>query len=309
MLNTRDEATIVLYHGVTGEQSLGIENFSKKHIPENQFEQHMQYLAKNCNVVSLRKMSEMLSNKSPLPPQTVAVSFDDTFKNNRTTALPVLERFEIPATFFISTGFIDNNRRFWVDLVEHTINTTKKTSLDITLNGSRYTLPVKSNEEKIQTVVTVKGEMKKMIPLDRDKTLQDLKEMLDVDDSGEQVPNYQNMNWDDIRAIDKSPLAEIGGHTVNHEIMSYLDDQSLAYEISESLDCLCKHLEHPIDLYSYPEGQAEHYNDRVIQALKEKNVTICPSALKGTNPPGTDPFNLKRIMVGFMEEPFPFDLI
>lgn len=67
-----------------------------------------------------------------------------------------------------------------------------------------------------------------------------------------------------------------------------------------------KHLGHGVDLFSYPEGQAEHFDQRVIRELKSAGITICPSAVHGVNGRGEDPFYLKRVMVGFMGERFPF---
>ena len=67
-----------------------------------------------------------------------------------------------------------------------------------------------------------------------------------------------------------------------------------------------KNLKFKIKHYSYPEGQKSHYNSDVINCLKKFEVICCPSAIHGLNPRGSDPFNLKRVMVGFMGAPFPY---
>ena len=53
-------------------------------------------------------------------------------------------------------------------------------------------------------------------------------------------------------------------------------------------------------------GQTEHVDARVIVTLKQAGVTMSPSAIAGFNQPGSDPFHLRRIIVGFMGLPFPF---
>jgi peptidoglycan/xylan/chitin deacetylase (PgdA/CDA1 family) len=40
---------------------------------------------------------------------TVSVTFDDGFADNYTNAMPILLRYEIPATFFVATGLIDRD--------------------------------------------------------------------------------------------------------------------------------------------------------------------------------------------------------
>ena len=72
---------ILLYHGVTSSKSFGIENYSKKHINIKLFEKQMKFLKKNRTVVPLRKIRQIKNS--------VAITFDDTFKNVYTNALPV----------------------------------------------------------------------------------------------------------------------------------------------------------------------------------------------------------------------------
>ena len=100
-------AYILLYHGVTDTSPAGIENFSGKHIKKSEFENHMQFLSENCNTVSLREMSNSLSSNVKNPDKYVSVTFDDTFRNIYDVAFPILKKYNIPATFFITTGMID----------------------------------------------------------------------------------------------------------------------------------------------------------------------------------------------------------
>ena len=77
-------------------------------------------------------------------------------------------------------------------------------------------------------------------------------------------------------------------------------------DINLSLDLLEYNLEHEVLDYSYPEGQSNHFNNKIIKLLKKRRIHLCPSAINGINKIGDDPFKLKRIMVGFWNLPFPF---
>ena len=74
-------------------------------------------------------------------------------------------------------------------------------------------------------------------------------------DADYDYPDIQNLSWEQIKEIDENPLFDIGGHTHNHEIMSYLSDAELASEIGTCLEQLEKNLGRKIYLFSYPEGQ------------------------------------------------------
>jgi len=51
----------------------------------------------------------------------LAVTFDDGYIDNIIRALPVMEQFEIPATFFVVAGALGRNREFWWDGLERAI--------------------------------------------------------------------------------------------------------------------------------------------------------------------------------------------
>ena len=119
------------------------------------------------------------------------------------------------------------------------------------------------------------------------------------------IDNYKNLNVDEVKMLDCPPMYEVGGHTVNHEILSYLTKDKLDYEVSECIQTLESIVNRKIDLFSYPEGQENHYNQKVIDCLKRNNVTICPSAIDGFLD-DEDEFNYRRIMVGFQDNKFPF---
>ena len=302
----KSPAVILLYHGVTSSESRGIENFSRKHIAAEDFAAQMRYVKENLNPVSLRELTRILNQEEKIPPGLVAVTFDDSFKNVHDVALPILEETGVPATFFITTGMVGTSKRYWVDRLEHMINHSKAKKVQVNLDDTKKYY-IDTEKRKIECVVDIKRFLKTASPKVRERVLEDIK----TETSSTKpmtAANYQNLSWEDVQRLDESPLCEVGGHTVNHEILSYLDDKALDYEVGQCINDLEKHLSHKIDLFSYPEGQEEHYNQKVIDKLKENGVNISPSAINGVNNLGADAFNLRRIMVDFMGMEFPYEM-
>jgi peptidoglycan/xylan/chitin deacetylase (PgdA/CDA1 family) len=62
---------------------------------------------KNYNVISLSRLISLLRKENGLPPKTVALTFDDGYADNYSTAYPILRQLGLPATIFIATDFID----------------------------------------------------------------------------------------------------------------------------------------------------------------------------------------------------------
>jgi peptidoglycan/xylan/chitin deacetylase (PgdA/CDA1 family) len=97
--------TVLLYHRVSDDArdnlTTGIE----------QFDRQMQLLRRHAHVVSLAdllKTREIPSSKRPL----VCITFDDGYLDNHENAFPILQRNNVPAAFFVSTGLIGTDRQF-----------------------------------------------------------------------------------------------------------------------------------------------------------------------------------------------------
>lgn len=73
------------------------------------FRKQMEFLVKHYKPVSLKVAMEALRNNKQLPRNSVAVTFDDGYKDNYTNAYPILKEFSIPAMIFLSAGFVGTN--------------------------------------------------------------------------------------------------------------------------------------------------------------------------------------------------------
>ena len=71
------------------------------------FRIQMEYIASNFNVVSLHDLYEMKIGKRDFPEKVAVVTFDDGYEDNYKYAFPVLKSLGIPATIFLTTGFIN----------------------------------------------------------------------------------------------------------------------------------------------------------------------------------------------------------
>lgn len=73
------------------------------------FERQMKALVRQARVVSLGEGLEMLSTPA-MDSQAVAVTFDDGYLDNLVHALPIIERYRVPATIFVTSEFCDQAR-------------------------------------------------------------------------------------------------------------------------------------------------------------------------------------------------------
>lgn len=81
------------------------------------FKDFLETLQKYYRVRSTSWLVARLENHETIPPDTVVIHFDDCYRDFFQNAVPLLSSFAMPATFFISSGFIDSNRSFSHDSV------------------------------------------------------------------------------------------------------------------------------------------------------------------------------------------------
>ena len=100
----RRRAVVLLFHRV-GEAYPGDEIG----VPEAQFERFCALLARHFPVISLETLAERLRARGEIGGCAV-ITFDDGYLDNYAAAAPILRKYRLPATFFITTGYIGTDR-------------------------------------------------------------------------------------------------------------------------------------------------------------------------------------------------------
>jgi peptidoglycan/xylan/chitin deacetylase (PgdA/CDA1 family) len=103
----RRKLRILCYHRITRSGEAGHTRDKNMCTRSEAFEEQMKYLRESSHPVGEAEIISAIENGSALPAHPVWVTFDDGYKDNYTTAYPILRKFNIPATFFITTGFIN----------------------------------------------------------------------------------------------------------------------------------------------------------------------------------------------------------
>jgi peptidoglycan/xylan/chitin deacetylase (PgdA/CDA1 family) len=93
-------ARILLYHGICREDPL---RFNTLFVDIKTFEAHLKFYKKYYNVISLDDFYQQRFTKDRF---NICLTFDDGFANNHKYVLPLLEQYQMPATFFV-TGIRD----------------------------------------------------------------------------------------------------------------------------------------------------------------------------------------------------------
>jgi len=105
-----EPVAVLMYHSVAPR----IENwdFNYLSLPPKIFEDQMARLKRSgYNSVTLSEVYDYVAGKTRLPPRSVVITFDDGYLDNWVYAFPILKKYGMRGTVFVSTDFIDRTNR------------------------------------------------------------------------------------------------------------------------------------------------------------------------------------------------------
>jgi peptidoglycan/xylan/chitin deacetylase (PgdA/CDA1 family) len=100
----RSRIVLLTYHRLDG-----CDGMTK---PLADFRRDVDYLSRKYRCLTFYDLAEKLRSNSPLRRTYRGITFDDGYRDNFTVAFPVLRAARLPATFFVSTGFIGSDSIF-----------------------------------------------------------------------------------------------------------------------------------------------------------------------------------------------------
>lgn len=250
---------IVNFHGVRDSDN---EVFNNRHLKKDDFEKTIKYLSNRYKIVSLTEIFEIFRSGKKPDRKTIALTFDDGYKNNFEIALPILKKYNAPATFYlISKGLVNENFLVWPDIVD----LVKKTaSNDISVNGVTFRFPTFVNEESkmelLNYLKTCGAETEKLVldlysrfPQVKQKVLSHPELLMVI--NGEELRKYIN-----------EPLIEYGSHSHTHFNMEFLNDDVAKNELAQSKEIIEKIIDKKVISFAYPDGS---YTKEINKAAKE----------------------------------------
>jgi len=302
------QVVILLYHRVFDTPS----DPQRLCVNPKRFGKHLEHLGRYYSVLSLSQLARALKERR-LPKHAVVVTFDDGYADNLYHAKPLLERYNIPATVFVTTGCMGQAKEFWWDELERLLLLSPRLpeQLKVTLNGTIYSW--RMDEEttsdygqwhvELQDTPTPRHgayrDVHRLLrPLRYEKqegVLADLREQ--VGDNGQCRPDYQALTPEEVRLLAADGLVEIGSHTVTHPVLSLQPLEVQRYELVESKKQLESILGHPVTSLAYSYGGGRDAGDETAALAREAGYEIGCANFPALVTNRSDIFQLPRFLV------------
>jgi peptidoglycan/xylan/chitin deacetylase (PgdA/CDA1 family) len=280
----RRNLQILVYHRINDDRDPFFPAVSTR-----QFTRQMEYLSTNYVPWPLEEAVENLKYNA-LPERSIAVTFDDGYRDNYLNAFPILKQFGIPATIFLVSGAIGSDKMIWHDRVFHAFRITKATTLE-GIPGMKKEISLKTLEQRRNAQAQILRLLWNLTDEEKTDCIAHLESRLAVPDK-KQVQNLM-LEWDDVLTMAEGGIG-FGSHTISHPILSKLPEQRLREEIEQSKSVIENHIKRAVKSFAYPVGRKQDFTHRTKTILKEAGYRCAVTTIFGVNASGQDPFELRR---------------
>jgi len=255
------------------------------------FERHLAFLKRS--EYELSSLEDIQKNKDHL---RIAITFDDGYSDNYLKARPLLERYEVPATFFIVSGSVGSDEEFWWDHLERVIINGEgfldRLRLEIQGEAMEWERPGNGKASREQAYRKIWEALSVLSLQEKRSAIKQLESQIRAT-----VPvrkDYLPMNRDQVGRLAGSGLFTIGSHTISHPFLDRLSKEEQQREIGKSKTDLEEMTGRPVDIFSCPHGR---YNDETADILKNNGYCLaCVSGDRNVSA-GSSPFALMRRVV------------
>lgn len=301
---------ILMYHRIAEKD---VDPFELCVTPKH-FVEHLEILRKYANPISLGHFARVRMD-GEIPDRAVAVTFDDGYASNLHSAKSLLERYHIPATVFVTTGYLEKNQEFWWDDLDRLLlqpgrlpeslrlnirGTTHHwelgTAVDYTEDDYRRDCDGQSGKvqpgSRLSFYYTVWQQLQPLQDKQRQKALDGILTWTNAKPVVR--PSHKVLIPEELFVLEEGGLMEVGAHSVTHPLLpsQLLDFQR--NEIQRSKAYLEQVLEHPVTSFAYPFGAN---TKETVALVREAGFTCACSTIEETLWQYSDSFQLPRFEV------------
>jgi len=303
------DAMILMYHRIA---SPVVDPWQLAVSAEN-FEQHLKILQGKNIVKPLPEIIEQLKKKT-LNRKCIAITFDDGYADNFHTAKPLLEKYELPATFFITSKNVDSTNEFWWDELANILllapTLPQKLLLKLNDHSFFYDLAgetlltgellnkhknyIAYNPETLRARLYYKlwEYFSPLSDADQQELIDQVRKWAVVE--GETRRDYHCLSSGQISKLSDDALFDVGGHTVSHPALPDHPPAKQEQEILGNKLFLEKLTGKEINLFAYPSGK---YNDATKEVLRQMNFNAAFTTHAKPVKTSADPYELGRFQV------------
>jgi len=201
------------------------------------FEQQMEYLAENYNVLSVDELEYLLTRGRAFPWRSVVLMFDGGYTDLLYTVQDVLDRLSLPATAFVPTAHLLERKPRWYDELEDLLIAHRPSGeLELVVDDEVLCLSLHDHHKRFAAYDRLVSLLSRRSPAQQQEILDQITEVL-IPCEGE-ADNHAGLTAQDIKRLDEHGCICIEGSTHHHVDPDTLSPWEQSLEIGQNKEIL-----------------------------------------------------------------------
>jgi peptidoglycan/xylan/chitin deacetylase (PgdA/CDA1 family) len=269
-LGFQPRAVVLMYHRIAE----GFADPFNLCVSPGHFSEQLEVLGKQYSVVRLEDLFPMLRDRK-LPPKAVAITFDDGYADIQQTAAGLLERAEMPATVFVTSGYLDGRLEYWWDELSRLVLESRSDPFAWSLEEDGLPAIRPEGATRDGVVKALQEHLRAQSPDDRESLLARIAVSSGLDRIVR--PTHRSMTAGECAALSAGSLVTVGAHTVHHPWLSALSGEKQEEELRQAKRVLEEITGHPVRTLAYPYGRRDSVSEKTLERARDAGY-ICACA-------------------------------
>lgn len=257
----RTQPRILMYHRFSAKPNAHC-------VSADAFEQQLVYIKRHFNVISLSQLREFKEQGTQPPKNAIVLTVDDGYRDFYEVAYPLLKKYNLPATLFVTTGFVNQELWLWPDKVTCLLARAEMIPAGVELGDSPLEACAINSESKPAVWSKIVAHLLSIADQDKHLWIDRFAEILRIELSPLPPKAFQACTWEELNEMQSQGI-EIGGHTHTHPSLGQVDADQLHLEIAHCKSLMDEYLGVLDRDFCYPNGQPTDYSDEAKTKLKE----------------------------------------
>jgi len=246
---------MIVYHGICAKNPL---RFNTLFVTRKIFEKHLQFYQKYCRLLSLDDYYQQRFDPDRF---NICISFDDGFAGAYRHALPLLEKYQAPAAFFITGIRNTGGDILWNDF----LSLIHRNGPAMILFDDKVFYRRKDKYREHETNTTLNDWLRTRSYEEKKAWMTSMQEHAWFREDPSLIDYWLQMEVEEIKRLADSPLISIGSHGYYHNDLVHDDAETLAAELVHSKQFLETVTGKQVNSISFPYGS---YSPEVISSAE-----------------------------------------
>jgi peptidoglycan/xylan/chitin deacetylase (PgdA/CDA1 family) len=293
---------IMMYHDLIEDIQVGDRtDFWGGKPTRSQFAAHLKALTRFCRVISVEDAVDEITKHGKLAEDSAAITFDDGYASVYRIAFPLLKEYNLPATVFVLTDWINNKLTLWWEELAAMFDAADFKTIDSAEICRIFGLEPNDKLTKLSYTKSVKRKIQNRIEIAlRDKADDERRGLIDrlktvlIKDNNSLPTGAKPMTWIEIREMAEAGI-RFDAHTCSHINLRHANRDLIEKEIAQSKREVERHINQEVKGFAYPYGQDLAAYDKIEHILRQYNYVYACTTCPGANDSRSNRFLLRRI--------------